>query len=130
MNWSFEKRVLTPAKNHDDALAKRCGRSVMSLLWMLSVCAWSGRLTHGVAKFAPLACPGICCQPSWLHCRRLWALKSVLAIVGGSKLSTKLEVLESLADICDRIIVGGGIANAFLAAAGCTRSDDPSMKKT
>ena len=50
------------------------------------------------------------------------ALKSpdrpLLAIVGGSKVSGKLEVLESLSNLCDQLIVGGGIANTFIAAAG------------
>lgn len=76
--------------------------------------------THGVAKFAPIACAGP------LLTRELTALKQALAnparpmvaIVGGSKVSTKLTVLESLADIADQIIVGGGIANTFLAASG------------
>lgn len=76
--------------------------------------------THGVAKFAPIACAGP------LLAAELEALakaldkpkRPVVAIVGGSKVSTKLTVLESLSTIVDQLIVGGGIANTFLAAAG------------
>ena len=76
--------------------------------------------THGVAQFAAIACAGP------LLAAELLALKSalaqparpMLAIVGGSKVSTKLAVLEQLANTCDSLIVGGGIANTFLAAAG------------
>ena len=76
--------------------------------------------THGVAKFAPSACAGP------LLMKELNALEQalaspeqpVVAIVGGSKVSTKLTVLETLADKVDQLIVGGGIANTFLAAAG------------
>jgi phosphoglycerate kinase len=42
----------------------------------------------------------------------------MIAVVAGSKVSTKLDVLKSLSDVCDQLIVGGGIANTFLAAAG------------
>ena len=72
--------------------------------------------THGVAKFAKVACAGP------LLAAELEALgnpaKPMAAIVAGSKVSTKLDVLNSLSQICDQLIVGGGIANTFLAAAG------------
>jgi phosphoglycerate kinase len=76
--------------------------------------------THGVGRFAPVACAGI------LLVNELEALEQALmspkrpliAIVGGSKVSTKLTVLENLLGKVDKLIVGGGIANTFLAAAG------------
>lgn len=76
--------------------------------------------THGVAKFAPVACAGL------LLAGELDALQKslhaperpMLAIVGGAKVSSKLEVLKSLATKVDHLIVGGGIANTFLAASG------------
>ncbi|USD38056.1 phosphoglycerate kinase [Ferrimonas sp. SCSIO 43195] len=76
--------------------------------------------THGVAKYAPVACAGP------LLAGELEALgkaldnpaRPMVAIVGGSKVSTKLTVLESLAGIVDQLVVGGGIANTFIAAAG------------
>ncbi|MET0169918.1 MAG: phosphoglycerate kinase [Aliihoeflea sp.] len=76
--------------------------------------------THGVAKFAKVACAGP------LLMNELIALETalekpkrpLLAIVAGSKVSTKLTVLESLLTKVDKLIVGGGIANTFLAAAG------------
>lgn len=76
--------------------------------------------THGVAKYAPSVCAGP------LLANELDALEQALAsptapvaaIVGGSKVSTKLMVLQSLANKVDQLIVGGGIANTFLAAAG------------
>jgi len=76
--------------------------------------------TYGVAQFAPVACSGPLLSAELAALGK--ALKDpqrpVVAIVGGSKVSTKLTVLESLADIVDQLIVGGGIANTFIAAAG------------
>ncbi|MFY9179014.1 MAG: phosphoglycerate kinase [Venatoribacter sp.] len=76
--------------------------------------------THGVAKFAPVACAGplLAAELDALGKALDKPARPLVAIVGGSKVSTKLEVLESLSEICDQIIVGGGIANTFLAAAG------------
>ena len=76
--------------------------------------------THGVARYAPVACAGP------LLAAELHALEKslsnpprpLMAIVGGSKVSTKLHVLESLANKVDKLILGGGIANTFLAACG------------
>ncbi len=76
--------------------------------------------THGVAKFAPVAAAGplLAAELDALGKALDKPARPLVAIVGGSKVSTKLEVLNSLSDICDQIIVGGGIANTFLAAAG------------
>ena len=76
--------------------------------------------THGVGRFAPVACAGILLSAELDALGK--ALKSpahpLLAIVGGSKVSGKLEVLESLSHLVDKLIVGGGIANTFIAASG------------
>lgn len=76
--------------------------------------------THGVAKFAKVACAGplLSAELEALGKALRAPAKPMAAIVAGSKVSTKLDVLTSLADICDQLIVGGGIANTFLAAAG------------
>ena len=76
--------------------------------------------THGVARFAPVACAGplLVAELEALEQALSAPSRPLIAIVGGAKVSTKLEVLGSLADIADQIIVGGGIANTFIAAAG------------
>ncbi len=76
--------------------------------------------THGVAKFAKVACSGplLSAELAALGKALGAPAKPMAAIVAGAKVSTKLDVLTSLADICDQLIVGGGIANTFLAAAG------------
>ena len=76
--------------------------------------------THGVARFAPVACAGplLANELDALSKALEHPAKPLVAIVGGSKVSTKLEVLEALSDKVDQLIVGGGIANTFLAAAG------------
>ena len=76
--------------------------------------------THGVAHAAPVACAGPLLHAELTALERALneAERPMLAVVGGSKVSTKLQVLLTLADRCDSLLVGGGIANTFLAAAG------------
>lgn len=108
-------------KKNDDALAKKlaalCDVFVMDAFGTAHRAQAS---THGVAKFAPIACAGP------LLIGELDALakaidnpaRPLVAIVGGSKVSTKLTVLDSLSKIADTLVVGGGISNTFVAAAG------------
>jgi len=76
--------------------------------------------THGVAKFAPVAAAGILLvnELEALTKALLSPARPMVAIVGGSKVSTKLTVLESLSEKVDQLVVGGGIANTFLKASG------------
>jgi phosphoglycerate kinase len=108
-------------KANDDALsqayAKLCDIYVMDAFGTAHRAQAS---THGVAKFAPIACAGplLANELNALETALATPAEPVGAIVGGSKVSTKLMVLETLADKVDQLIVGGGIANTFLAAAG------------
>lgn len=76
--------------------------------------------TYGAAQFAPVACAGplLAAELEALGKAMDNPARPMVAIVGGSKVSTKLPVLNSLLKVCDQLIVGGGIANTFIAAAG------------
>jgi len=76
--------------------------------------------THGVAKFAPVACAGPLLSGELDALEKALAKpeRPMVALVGGSKVSTKLTVLDALSKICDVLVVGGGISNTFVAAAG------------
>jgi phosphoglycerate kinase len=76
--------------------------------------------THGIARFAPVACAGplLAAELDALGKALQNPARPLVAIVGGSKVSTKLTVLATLAQQVDRLLVGGGIANTFIAAAG------------
>ncbi|MBM3362207.1 MAG: phosphoglycerate kinase [Betaproteobacteria bacterium] len=76
--------------------------------------------THGMARFAPIACAGplLAAEIDALSRALSQPRRPLVAIVGGSKVSTKLSLLHNLADKVDRLIVGGGIANTFMKAAG------------
>jgi len=114
-------RVNTGEKSNDDALAKKyaalCDVFVMDAFGTAHRAQAS---THGVAKFAPVACAGplLAGELDALEKALRKPERPMLAIVGGAKVSSKLKVLESLADKTDQLIVGGGIANTFLLAAG------------
>ncbi len=107
-------------KNKDDtaqAYAKLCDVFVMDAFGTAHRAEAS---THGVAKFAPIACAGLLLAEELdaLTKALLNPARPMVAIVGGSKVSTKLTVLESLSEKVDQMVVGGGIANTFLKAAG------------
>lgn len=107
-------------KNKEDLARKMAGLCDIYVMDAFGTAHRAEASTHGVAKFAPIACAGP------LLMNELIALETalekpkrpLLAIVGGSKVSTKLTVLESLLPKVDLLIVGGGIANTFLAATG------------
>ena len=108
-------------KDNDDALARRmaslCDVFVMDAFGTAHRAQAS---THGVARYAPVACAGplLAAELDALSSALESPARPLVAIVGGSKVSTKLTVLESLIEKVDRLIVGGGIANTFLAARG------------
>ena len=108
-------------KGNDDDLAKQmaalCDVFVMDAFGTAHRAQAS---THGVAKYAPTACAGplLAAELSALGKALEDPKRPLLAIVGGAKVSTKLTVLESLTDKVDQLIVGGGIANTFIAANG------------
>ncbi|VAW58830.1 Phosphoglycerate kinase [hydrothermal vent metagenome] len=108
-------------KKNDEALSKQYAK--LCDIYVMDAFGTAHRAqasTHGAAKFAPTACAGP------LLAGELDALgkaldnpaRPMVAIVGGSKVSTKLTVLESLSKVVDQLIVGGGIANTFIAAEG------------
>lgn len=106
---------------NDDALAQKlaalCDVFVMDAFGTAHRAQAS---THGVAKYAPVACAGplLVAELDALAAALKNPKRPLVAIVGGSKVSTKLTVLESLSGIVDQLIVGGGIANTFIAANG------------
>ena len=108
-------------KSNDDQLAKQmaslCDVFVMDAFGTAHRAQAS---THGVAKFAPIACAGPLLKKELDSLQKALSepTRPMVAIVGGSKVSTKLTVLETLLDKVDQLIVGGGIVNTFLAAIG------------
>ena len=120
--YLFENvRINKGEKKNDPELAKRL--AALCDIFVMDAFGTAHRAqatTEGVAQFAPVACAGplLLAELEALELALANPAKPVVAVVGGSKVSTKLEVLDSLADKVDHLIVGGGIANTFLAATG------------
>ncbi|WP_163144287.1 phosphoglycerate kinase, partial [Arhodomonas sp. KWT] len=114
-------RFLAGEKADDEDLARRM--AALCDVYVMDAFGTAHRAqasTHGVARFAPEACAGplLAAELDALGKALEHPARPMVAIVGGSKVSTKLTVLERLAPRVDQLIVGGGIANTFIAAAG------------
>jgi phosphoglycerate kinase len=108
-------------KKDDEALARRM--AALCDVYVMDAFGTAHRAqasTHGVARFAPVACAGplLAAELEALGRAMKAPKRPLVAIVGGSKVSTKLGVLDELVNRVDQLIVGGGIANNFIAAAG------------
>lgn len=114
-------RFLEGEKANDDALARRmAGLCDIFVMDAFGSAHRAHASTEGVARHAPEACAGplLAGELEALAAALSSPNRPLVAIVGGSKVSSKLSVLESLAGLADALIVGGGIANTLLAAAG------------
>ena len=114
-------RFLEGEKSCDDALARKM--AALCDIFVMDAFGTAHRAqasTYGVAEHAPVACAGplLVAELEALETALDNPARPLIAIVGGSKVSTKLTVLDALAGIVDTLIVGGGIANTFIAAAG------------
>jgi phosphoglycerate kinase len=114
-------RVNVGEKKDDEALAKKM--AALCDVYVNDAFGTAHRAeatTHGIARFAPVACAGPLLEAELDALGRALhePKRPLVAIVGGSKVSTKLSILQSLADKVDQLVVGGGIANTFMLAAG------------
>ena len=114
-------RVNRGEKKNDEALAKKM--AALCDIYVNDAFGTAHRAeatTHGIARFAPIACAGplMAAELDALAAALEKPKRPLVAIVAGSKVSTKLTILRSLAEKVDQLIVGGGIANTFMAAKG------------
>lgn len=114
-------RVNVGEKKNDEGLSRRM--AALCDIYVNDAFATAHRAeatTHGIARFAPVACAGPLMAAEIEALSRALGdpARPLVAIVGGSKVSTKLTILASLAEKVDQLIVGGGIANTFMLAAG------------
>ena len=107
-------------KNVDDTAKKYAALCDVFVMDAFGTAHRAEASTHGIAKFAPTAAAGILLTEELEALEKALAnpARPMVAIVGGSKVSTKLTVLEALAEKCEQLVVGGGIANTFLKATG------------
>jgi len=114
-------RVNKGEKKNDEALSKKM--AALCDIFVHDAFGTAHRAeasTYGIAQFAPIACAGplLAAEMDAISKALLAPKRPLVAIVAGSKVSTKLTILKSLADNVDQLIVGGGIANTFMLAAG------------
>ena len=114
-------RVNKGEKKNDEALARKM--AALCDVYVNDAFGTAHRAeatTHGIARFAPVACAGplLAAELDALGRALHDPKRPLVAIVGGSKVSTKLSILQSLAGKVDQLVVGGGIANTFMLAAG------------
>ena len=114
-------RFLKGEKDNDEALSKKM--AALCDIYVMDAFGTAHRAeasTHGAGQFAPVACAGplLAAELDALGAALATPKRPLAVIVGGSKVSTKLDLLTKLADVADQLIVGGGIANTFLAATG------------
>ena len=118
----LENVRFNPGEKSDDETLSRAYASLCDIFVMdaFGTAHRAQASTHGVALHAPVACAGplLAGELNALEQALSAPARPMVAIVGGSKVSTKLTVLETLADKVDQLVVGGGIANTFLAASG------------
>jgi phosphoglycerate kinase len=114
-------RFLVGEKRDDEALSRKM--AALCDVYVMDAFGTAHRAqasTHGVGRFAKVACAGPLLMGELDALTRALnnPARPVVAVVGGSKVSTKLAVLETLSGLVDHLVVGGGIANTFIAAAG------------
>ena len=118
----LENVRFNPGENADDEALSRAYAALCDIFVMdaFGTAHRAQASTHGVAKYAPVACAGPLLEEELRALTQALSnpARPLVAIVGGSKVSTKLEVLEALCSKVDQLVVGGGIANTFLAASG------------
>tara|TARA_E500000178_G_scaffold148025_2_gene147634 strand:- start:18190 stop:19335 length:1146 start_codon:yes stop_codon:yes gene_type:complete len=120
--WLLENVRFNEGEKSDGEALARCYASLCDVFVMdaFGTAHRAQASTHGVIQQASVSCAGPLLQAELeaLDAALAEPKKPLVAVVGGSKVSTKLAVLERLAELCDQLLVGGGIANTFLAAAG------------